>query len=217
MSGRTTVRDRIRRLTRRAALNLTDEVVERLAAYVELLSRWNERMNLTALDARERGLVRLLLEPLVATEQLPSEPGRLIDIGSGGGSPAIPMRLAAPHLALCMVEAKTRKSAFLREACRQLAIEEASVETARYESLLARPELHEAFDVVTVRAVRMDNALVRGVQAFLKPGGRVLLFRGDGSSSLPEIHPPLTARAAVDLRGTKGRLVRLDKLSLWSE
>ena len=214
MSTRATIRGRIARLCRRARLDVPSDVVDRLCTYVELLSRWNQRMNLTALDDRERGLVRLLLEPLVAAEHLPSESGRLIDIGSGGGSPAIPLRLAAPRFALCMVESKARKSAFLREACRQLDIGEAWVETARYESLLTRPDLHEDFDVVTVRAVRTDAAMLRGVQAFLKPGGRVLLFRGAGDDSLPDVHPPLMAREAVDLRGTDGRVVRLDKLAL---
>ena len=193
---------------------MAPEVVEQLCAYVELLSRWNQRMNLTSLDDRERGLARLLLEPLVAAEHLPTAPGRLIDIGSGGGSPAIPLRLAAPGFALTMVESKARKSAFLREACRQLGIDEARVETARYESLLTRPDLHEDFDVVSVRAVRTDAAMLRGIQAFLKPGGRVLLFRGAGDASLPEVHPPLMAREAADLRGTEGRIVRLDKLTL---
>ncbi len=67
-----------------------------------------------------------------------------MDVGSGGGSPAIPLKLAVPRLRLTMVEAKARKSAFLREAVRHLGLEQRSVETARYEELLARPDLHEA-------------------------------------------------------------------------
>jgi 16S rRNA (guanine527-N7)-methyltransferase len=70
-----------------------------------------------------------------------------MDIGSGGGSPAIPLKLSAPAASLTMVEVKARKSAFLREAIRTLRLERSSVETARYE-LLARPELHEAVDML---------------------------------------------------------------------
>ena len=73
-------------------------------------------MNLTALDDRESGLDRLIVEPLMAVERLPTNRGRVVDIGSGGGSPAIPMKLAAPGVDLLMVESKVRKAAFLREA-----------------------------------------------------------------------------------------------------
>ena len=60
-----------------------------------------------------------------------------------------------------MVESKIRKAAFLREACRQLEIEDAVVETGRYEALLARPEFHEVHDLLTVRAVRVEARVLR--------------------------------------------------------
>ena len=207
------VRDRIKRRAHQARLELSDELVERLCTYVELLRRWNERMNLTALDDLERGLDRLIVEPLMAVERLPTQRGRLVDIGSGGGSPAIPMKLAAPGVDLLMVEAKARKAAFLREVCRQLELDGTVVETCRYESLLTRTDLHEAHDVLTLRAVRVDGPLLLGLQAFVKPGGQLFLFRGGGASDLPdEIRPPLVWRATHPLVSTlRSRLVVLEK------
>jgi len=170
-------------------------------------------MNLTALDDRERGMDRLIIEPLMAVERLPRIHRRLIDIGSGGGSPAIPMKLAAPGADLLMVEAKTRKAAFLREVCRQLELDATVVETGRYESLLTRTDLHEAHDVLTLRAVRVDGPLLLGLQAFVKPGGQLFLFRGVGASDIPdEIRPPLVWRATHPLVSTlRSRLVVLEK------
>ncbi len=82
-----------------------------------------------------------------------------------------------------MVESKVRKAAFLREAVRQLNLTETTVEASRFEELLIRPELHEAADVVTVRAVRAERKLLAGIQAFLKPGGLLFLFRsGDAAN-----------------------------------
>ena len=122
------------------------ELLTSLERYYELLTKWNERINLTSSDStlgdRHR-LDRLLIEPLVAARHVAATAMRGLDIGSGGGSPAIPLSLAVPHLAMRMVESKTRKAVFLREAVRTLDLARNTVETSRFEELLARPELHE--------------------------------------------------------------------------
>ena len=184
-------RARLERRAKRVGLTVSVELAERLGAYVELLSRWNKRMNLTALDERDEAIDRLLIEPLVAVKYLPSRSAAVLDIGSGGGSPAIPMKLAASGIALRMVEAKTRKAAFLREAIRQLNLGDTVVEASRYEELLSRRDLHEAAGVVTVRAVRIEVRLLTGLQAFLAPGGEIFLFRGSGGPDAPAALTPL--------------------------
>ncbi len=212
-------RDFRTRLTRRAAkagLFVPDELATRLGIYYELLSRWNRKINLTALDDADQAIDRLLLEPLIAARHVQAGSSRLLDVGSGGGSPAIPLKLALPALALTMVEAKTRKSAFLREAIRQLDLERASVETSRYEELLARPELHEAFDVLSTRAVRIEASTLLTLQAFLQPNGQLLLFRGPGGPQVPSaVVPPLVWRSTVPLVETlQSRLTVLSKRKL---
>ena len=206
------VRDRIEKRARRAGIDVSGTLAAQLSEYVELLRHWNTRMNLTALDDKNAGLDRLIIEPLVAVSHVPRE-GRAIDIGSGGGSPAIPLKLAVPELSLLMVESKTRKAAFLREACRQLEIEDVVVETGRYEALLSRPELHEVHDLLTLRAVRIEARVLRGLQAFVKPGGVVALFRGGGWNDVPvNLEPPLAWRATYPLVSTLGsRLAMLEK------
>lgn len=183
------------RLVRRAGRNnifISDELADGLAAYYELLVKWNRKINLTSLDNLDEAIDRLLLEPLVASRFIPASANMLLDIGSGGGSPAIPFKLAVPRLRVTMVEAKARKSAFLREAMRHLSIKGAQVETARHEELLVRPELHEAHDVVSLRAVRIEARVLTSLQAFLVPGGVMLLFRGPGGPQVPAaLVPPL--------------------------
>ena len=202
---------RLHQRATRARLDLTATLLEQLTAYVELLQRWNERMNLTALDDRDTGLDRLVIEPLVAARHLPSLAARVIDVGSGGGSPAIPLRLAMQGGSMLMVETKTRKAAFLREAIRQLGLEETRVEPGRFESLLAVPDLHEAFDVLTLRAVRVEGRVLRGVQAFLRPGGALFLFRA-GRDEPAGIEPPLRWRATYPLVDSlRSRLVVVEK------
>jgi 16S rRNA (guanine527-N7)-methyltransferase len=105
----------------------------------------------------------------------------MIDIGSGGGSPAIPMALAFGSVELLMVEAKLRKAVFLQEAIRQLDMQDARVASARYETLLSDPSLREHFDLLTIRAVRVSASVLSELPAFVKPGGSVVLFRSDTS------------------------------------
>ena len=170
-------------------------------------------MNLTALDESDKGLDRLLIEPLVAGAHVPVGRSRVVDIGSGSGSPAIPLKLARPGLRLLMVESKARKAAFLREACRHLQLSGVDVETARFESLLARADLHEVHDVLTVRAVRLEARALNGLQAFLRPGGFLFLFRGGSGSDVPaDLMPPLSWRETLPLVDVLGsRLVVLEK------
>ena len=125
----------VEELVQGAGLAVDREVCTRLAAYVALLLRWNERMNLTALDAGEEGLQRLVVEPLVAGRQIPPEARTMIDIGSGNGSPAIPVKIARPELLVRMVESRTRKAAFLREAVRRLKLAETVVENCPLRSV----------------------------------------------------------------------------------
>jgi 16S rRNA (guanine527-N7)-methyltransferase len=188
-------RDFRTRLAKRAAKSnvfLADRLAEQLTAYYELLSRWNRKINLTSIENADEAIDRLLLEPLVAVRHLPGNVRRLMDIGSGGGSPAIPFKLALPDVQLTMVEVKARKSAFLRESIRQLRLENTSVETARYEELLVRPELHEAHDLLSMRAVRAEARVLTSLQAFISPGGSLVLFRGPEGPALPaSVVPPL--------------------------
>ena len=187
-------RDFSTRLTRRAArvgLFPSDDLIEALASFYMLLSRWNQKINLTSLSDPDEAIDRLILEPLLAARHVPSTVTTFMDVGSGGGSPAIPLKLALPQLQLTMVEVKTRKSAFLREAVRQLELLNTQVENVRVEELLARPSLHEAFDLITMRAVRIETRMLNTVQAFLKSGGHAMLFRGPHGPAEPGVVPPL--------------------------
>lgn len=160
-------------------------------------------MSLTSLPVEEAGeeaIDRLLIEPLVASKYLPGPTAAVMDIGTGGGSPAIPMRLANPGVSMLMVESKTRKAAFLREVIRQLDLTRTQVESSRFEELLAHPELHEAADVVTMRAVRAERKTLKSLQAFLKPGGLLFVFRTESAKGEVErVDLPLSFKATHPL------------------
>lgn len=211
------LRARIQRRARREEASLPTSVADALERYYLLLAKWNARINLTAFrlpqDGEDEAIDRLLIEPLLAARYLPPGTRAIMDVGSGGGSPAIPIRLAASGAALRMVESKVRKAIFLRQAVRELRLADVVVETSRYEELLSRPELHEAFDVVTIRAVRVEPATLVTLQAFVKPDGQMFLFRGPGGADVAQsLTPPLTWSATHPLlTSRRSRLVVLRK------
>jgi len=173
-------------------------------------------VSLTALPVEEIGdeaVDRLLIEPTLAARHLPSQNAKVIDVGSGGGSPAIPMKLVAPGISMLMVESKTGKAAFLREAVRQLGLSDTGVEPSRFEELLAMPEVHDSADVVTLRAVKLNPKTLTAVQEFLKPGGLLFLFTAVTSRDVVTT-PHLSAAGSHALLGQFGtRLQVLRKFS----
>jgi 16S rRNA G527 N7-methylase RsmG len=114
-----------------------------------------------------------------------------------------------------MVESKTRKSVFLREALRALELRHSEVVSSRFEELLSRPDLHETHDLLTIRAVRIEPRVLMSLQAFVKPGGQLFLFRGSVAADLSEtITPPLWWHATYPLiESLRSRLLVLEKRS----
>ena len=205
-------RKRIARRAKKARLELPASVVDLLADYLDLLTLWNRKVNLTALQDADEAVDRLIVEPALAARLVPAGLSTLMDIGSGGGSPAIPLKLCAPQLRLWMVESKTRKAAFLREAVRQLALSNAEVETRRFEELLTRPDLIEGMDLLTVRAVRLTGRTLLELQSFVRPGGQLWLFSGRSRHNGSGVPPPLQVESVEPLLESLGsHLWRLRK------
>jgi len=186
-------RERLERRAARARVAVPPDAAEPLETYFRLLVRWNQKVNLTALalgSLTDATIDRLLIEPLAAAGRIDDAWSPWIDLGSGGGSPAIPLKLVRPALSLTMVESKARKAAFLREAVRELRIEAATVETARFEAM-AQCLGSAAVGLVTVRGVRVDDSLAVAIRSVLRDGAHLLIF-----SSAPT-HEPLAGFVAA--------------------
>jgi 16S rRNA (guanine527-N7)-methyltransferase len=171
-------RDRLAARAAHARITLNAVDLRQFEIYFDLLTRWNARMNLTALPlegAPDPTLDRLFIEPLSASRYFPTSPMDWIDIGSGGGSPAIPLKVVRHQARLTMVESRSRKAAFLREVARTLALQTTGVEAKRFEDL----DTDASADLITVRAVRADAALLGSCRRALRTGGALLLFRSD--------------------------------------
>jgi 16S rRNA (guanine527-N7)-methyltransferase len=175
---------RIEERAKLAGISIESEQLEQLADYYRLLEQWNTKIRLTALslaDCPPATIDRLFVEPLIAAAFTEVAPSRWFDLGSGGGSPAVPMRIMLPGGTMEMVEANERKSAFLREVLRTLSIE-GTVRTTRVESL--HDDLKGTADLVTIRAVRLDSAFMTAVGDLLGSRGQLMLFRSSSAEPL---------------------------------
>ena len=165
-----------------AGLDVSADVVAGCVGYLELLAKWNKTINLTALDLRSPipapSIDKLVVEPLMGRSFMPEGVPRWVDLGSGGGSPAIPLRVSVQRGDLTMVESRERKCAFLREAARRLGLARSGALAVRFEDL----QLAGA-DVVTFRAVRVDEAFVALLQRVSAHSARFLAFGSSISDS----------------------------------
>ena len=162
-----------------AGADARDDAVLKTAAYLALLAKWNARMNLTAFDLAhpsDAAIDRLIVEAVQAAAHVRAADRLMIDIGSGGGSPAFPFLIAAPHaLRAVLIEARTRRSAFLREAVRVLELPDIEVDTSRFGPGW-RTDLSGTVDLVTIRAVRPDDDLWVAILGATHAGSRVVWF-----------------------------------------
>jgi 16S rRNA (guanine527-N7)-methyltransferase len=181
-------------------LPVADDLIARLGAYLDLLARWNRRINLTSFDLdtpTDAAIDRLIVEPLRAAAFVRDGDRLAVDVGSGGGSPAIPIALACPWLHMTLVEVRARKAAFLREGVRALALTGARVETVAFDTLAGDSSLAKQVDIVTMRAVRADREIWATIDALLAPHGQVLWLGGDPEAIETTTFAPVTHEDAV--------------------
>ncbi|HQT01240.1 MAG: 16S rRNA (guanine(527)-N(7))-methyltransferase RsmG [Hydrogenophilales bacterium 16-64-46] len=153
-------------------LDLPPEGLARLLAYLALLDKWNRVYNLTALREPERMVSHHLLDSLTAVPYFTGP--AVLDVGSGGGLPGIPLAIARPDLQVTLIDSIAKKTAFLQQVKTELGLSNLAVATGRVEAF--RPET--GFDVITSRAFSDLREFVTLTRHLLKPGGRWLAMKG---------------------------------------
>jgi 16S rRNA (guanine527-N7)-methyltransferase len=155
---------------------LADSELSSIRTYIDLLVKWNAKLNLTAIRDPEEIVIRHFGESLFAARQLfPARDSHVsvIDVGSGAGFPGLPLKIWAPNLDLTLVESNHRKATFLREVIRALDLGSAAVLTERAESVSLRA------DLVTFRAVERFERILPIAFGLVKPEGRIALLIGE--------------------------------------
>ena len=170
--------------------------LQSISTYIDILLRWNARINLTAIRDPEDIVPRHFGESLFAARHLypvtssvsPVTPGvrvldSLADVGSGAGFPGLPIKLWVPQIALTLVESNHKKATFLREVARALTLTDINIQTTRAETLAA------TFGTVTLRAVERFETILSAASALVAPKGRLALLIS--SAQLKQAHATL--------------------------
>lgn len=192
--------------------------VERLGQYLALMLDANKTTNLTAITDPGQAWVRhvqdsLTLLPLLAEL---SDGARVIDVGSGGGCPGIPLAICMPHLQFALLEATGKKAAFLERVVEQLSLANVTVLTGRAETFAAFKSPHrEAYDAAVARAVGPLSVVAELTVPFAKMGGQVLLIKGQKADEELDASTGALQTLKVVHAGTvetaTGRIVVLEK------
>jgi 16S rRNA (guanine527-N7)-methyltransferase len=158
-------------------LGLTDEQADICLVYLVELEKWNRKINLTAIRDEREIITKHFIDSFSYLKGFKPAPGMaMLDMGSGAGFPALPIKIAAPVLSVIMVESVRKKGAFLRHIIRTLRLEDVEVLDARTEMLL--PEHRARYNIVTARAFAEMGAVLKEGALFLKPGGLMIMSRG---------------------------------------
>jgi 16S rRNA (guanine527-N7)-methyltransferase len=156
-------------------LDLDDVAQTKLLAYVALLEKWNHTHNLTAIREPDRMLTHHVLDALSTLPHLPQAPGlRLIDVGSGGGSPGVPLAVARPDWHVTLLDSKRKKATFLRQVAAELDLRNVKVAASRVEDYA--PEA--SFDVAISRAFAALAPFVAGARHLVRADGCLVAMKG---------------------------------------
>lgn len=160
----------------------TSEYFEKFHALTEFMLETNKKMNLTALRDERSVVARHITDCLLAAKHLPQSfpqgRGKLLDVGSGGGMPALPFAIIRPDITVTALDATAKKTTYILSAAEHLGLSNVTILTGRAEELGTDKQYRETFDVVCARAVAELRILMEWCVPFIKNGGIFLSLKG---------------------------------------
>lgn len=210
------LRTRLEQGAEQLGLDLSEEQITQLLAYLALLVKWNKAYNLTAVRDPEEMVSRHLLDSLAVVPHLQGK--RVLDVGSGAGLPGIPLAIIYPERTFSLLDSNGKKSRFQMQAKAELKLDNLTVLQARVEQLeVGSKEVPERFDCITSRAFSSLELMVTSSQQLLAEGGHWLAMKGlypeqelvDLEKACPEVK--LLESITLDVPGCDGQrhLLRL--------
>ena len=189
-----------------APIPLTSRELSRISIYIDILLRWNSRMNLTAVRDPDNVVTRHFGESLFAARALAATlsaaPARLADVGSGAGFPGLAIKIFLPALHVTLIESTHKKATFLREVIRALDLSAVEVFPKRAEDFPPG-----SVNVVSLRAVESFDSVLPVAARLLAPGGSLLLLIGRDQQTRAAALPQFAWQPGCALPGSSNRVV----------
>lgn len=197
--------------------DLTEKQLNCFEKYYELLIYYNEKFNITAITERDEVVKKHFLDSILGVDKICGKTH--IDIGSGGGFPAIPIKIMKEDINLTLLEATGKKCEFLKTVVKELGLENVTVVNDRAETLSKNPSFRESFDVCTARAVARLNTLCEYCMPFVKVNGVFVSYKGDAVEEVKEANSAISILGGkleevkeYELDGAKRALITIKKI-----
>ena len=170
------VRDDLARLD----IELSDAVLNRLSTFLDLLLEANRQFNLTSIRDHDEAWRRHIVDSLTLLPFLAADPQceAMIDIGSGGGLPGIPLAIARPDRRVCLLEATGKKARFLETCVKALKLQSCRAIHQRAEQAGQDPAERQRYDAAVCRAIGPVREMLEYTLPLVRVGGRVLAMKG---------------------------------------
>jgi 16S rRNA (guanine527-N7)-methyltransferase len=201
-------------------ISLTRDQMDQMACHAAQLETWNRKINLTAITdprdiARKHFLDAIAILPYM--DQGKNHHKKIVDMGSGGGFPGLPIKLLHPDMQMVLVDASRKKVNFLKHVIRMLGIGGIDAFHCRVEALHQDPDFAGRFDAVLARGFAGLESLARLAAPLVTPAGTIYALKGPGAQA--EITPDLESRFDIQcdwytlpFKGGERCLVRLSSI-----
>ena len=172
----------VREMMEALGLAADEEAAGKLTEYNALLMEMNKKVNLTGIKDTEESLVKNVYDSMtVYNEKYFPRDGRILDLGTGGGFPGIPLAVLRPDMQVVLMDSVLKKLNFIESAAAKLEIKNVKIMHMRAEEGGRRRKTRESFDVVTARAVKMLPVIAEWAMPFVKVGGIFAAMKGPGA------------------------------------
>ena len=190
-------------------LAINSQQTQQFTLHAKELLFWNRKINLTAITEPYEVAVKHILDSLACAAFLPAT-GTILDIGSGGGFPAIPIKIVCPSLSLWMIEASRKKANFLKHIIRALTLEDSQAHHLRAEDMACEDGYTHYFDVIVSRALSSLETFMNLALPLLKPRGVLIGLKGPGAQA--EVKTETIRLAGMsDSTARQGHIIRIEK------
>lgn len=195
----------MRELFEKSNINISDSAYEKFENYFDILTFYNNKFNITAIIDKKEVFIKNFIDSIIFADKIFGK--SLIDIGSGGGFPAMCIKIVRDDIDVTMLEATGKKCEFLKVVSKELDLKNVTVINGRAEEYALKPSFREKYDCVTARAVASLNILSEYCLPFIKIGGKFIAYKGKASEEI------LKAQNAINTLG--GKIVEKDEIDLF--
>lgn len=167
---------------RQLHVDLDHDQAVRFSRYAQILQRWNKKINLTSITDPMEIAVKHFLDSVAPSACIPQQ-GTLLDIGTGGGFPGVPLKILRPQQSMVLIDGVRKKINFVKQVLRELHLDNIEAIQARAEDLIRKNGNTMQFDIIVSRALADVDVLIKLAAPLLKPEGRLVVYKGSHSAA----------------------------------